>query len=437
MILYNEIINRQVNISIIGLGYVGLPLSLSFAKKANVIGFDIDTKKIDNYNAGIGLSDYIELDELEDITISFSSDENRLKDAKFHIIAVPTPIYEDNSPNLEYVIEASTILGRNLKKGSIVVYESTVYPGVTENICIPILEGASKLKCGVDFKVGYSPERINPGDPVNKLESIVKIVSAIDEDALDIISSVYELIVKSGVYRAESIKIAEAAKVIENTQRDINIAFINEISIILNHLEIDTRSVLNAMDTKWNALGFKPGLVGGHCIGVDSYFLIHIAQSLGIKPETIIVGRKTNDLMAKYICKNTVSKLLESRKSIRNTNLAIFGFSFKENCPDIRNTKVIDLINELKNYGINIKVVDPIVNSKEVFNQYGINITDISEIQDMDAIIFAVSHEEFYKYSLDSIKFMYSKDVQPLLIDIKGLFDRTNAISLGYNYWSL
>ncbi len=437
MILYDEIVNRQESLSVIGLGYVGLPLSLNFAKEINVIGFDIDAKKINKYNNGIGLGDYIELDEFKDMTILFTSDENKLRDAKFHIIAVPTPIFENKLPNLDYVIEASKILGRNLAKGSIVVYESTVYPGVKEDICIPLLERESGLKCGIDFKVGYSPERVNPGDPINRLESIVKIVSAIDDDSLDIISKVYELIIKAGIYRAENIKIAEAAKVIENTQRDTNIALVNEISFILQRLNIDTNSVLKAISTKWNAINFKPGLVGGHCIGVDPYFLIHIAERFGINPEIIYTGRKINDSMPKYICENTINKLLESRKSVQGAKLAIFGFSFKENSPDIRNTKVMDLITELTSHGINIKVVDTIVNPEEVLNQYGINVYNANEINDVDVIIFAVPHEEFYNYSLDNIKSMYSNNIKPVLIDIKCIFDKKEAKALGYNYWTL
>ncbi len=437
MILYNRIINKQENISVIGLGYVGVPLALNFSKKANVIGFDIDSKKIKQYKNGIGLTEYIVASDLKNIKILFTSNEKKLRDAKFHIIAVPTPIYENKLPNLEYIMEASKILGRNLTKGSIVVYESTVYPGVTEDICIPILEHESGLRLGIDFKVGYSPERINPGDSIHKLDSIVKIVSATDNEALDIISKVYELIIKAGVYKAKNIKIAEAAKVIENTQRDINIALINEISIILHKLNIDIKSVLEAISTKWNALNFEPGLVGGHCLGVDSYFLIHIAKEFEIHPEIILTARKLNDYMSKYICENTINRLLESRESIQGVNLAVFGFSFKENCADIRNTKVADLITELKNYGINIKVVDPIVNPEEVFSQYKINIYDISEINCVDGIIFAVSHEEFFKYSLDDIKLMYAQDKEPVLIDVKGIFDKKEAESLGYNYWML
>lgn len=437
MISYEQIINRKESISIIGLGYVGISLTVSFAKKVKVIGFDIDTKKINQYRNGIDLTNQVGADSLKNTSILFTSDENMLKNAKFHIIAVPTPVYENNLPNLEYVMEASRILGRNLSKGSIVVYESTVYPGVTEEICVSILESESGLKCGTDFKIGYSPERINPGDPINKLESIVKIVSGMDKEAIDIISKVYELIIKAGVYQAESIKIAEAAKVIENVQRDVNIALINEISTILHKLDINTKSVFEATSTKWNALKFKPGLVGGHCIGVDSYFLTNISEKLGLYPEIILTGRKINNLMPKYVSDNTIERLLKSRELVKGTNIVIFGFSFKENCPDIRNTKVMDMIIELEKHEINIKVVDPLVNPEEVLDKYGIYISDAKEVYDVDGIIFAVAHDAFFKYTLDDIKAMYFQDKEPVLIDIKGIFDKKEAESLGYNYWGL
>ncbi|MCF6465678.1 nucleotide sugar dehydrogenase [Clostridium sp. Cult2] len=437
MISFEQIINREEKISIIGLGYVGISLAVSFAQYANVIGFDIDVNKINNYKNGIDLTKQVGDDILNNTTVLFTSDENRLREAKFHIIAVPTPIYPNKLPNLKHVIEASKMLGRNLLKDSIVIYESTVYPGVTEEICVPILEKESGLKCGPDFKIGYSPERINPGDYIHRLENIVKIVSGMDSETLDIIDKVYNLIIKVGTYRVENIKIAEAAKVIENTQRDINIALMNEISIILHKLDIDTKSVLKATSTKWNSLDFTPGLVGGHCIGVDSYFLTYIAEKFGYSPNLILTGRKINNFMSQYIAENTINKLIESGKRLKDTNVAILGFSFKENCSDIRNTKVVDIINELKKYDINIKVVDPIVNPDEVINEYGIKLWDEKEIYPVDAIIFAVPHEYFYKYTLNSIKFMYALDKKPVLIDIKGIFDKNEAEFLGYNYWRL
>ena len=437
MVSFEEIISREEKISIIGLGYVGISLAISFAQKVDVIGFDIDVNKINNYRNGIDLTKEVGNNALKNTTVFFTSDENKLRDAKFHIIAVSTPIYPNKLPNLQYVIEASKTLGRNLSKDSIVVYESTVYPGVTEEICVPILERESGLKCGSDFKIGYSPERINPGDHIHKLENIVKIISAMDSETLDIIDKVYNLIVKAGTYRVENIKIAEAAKVIENTQRDINIALINEICIILHKLDIDTKSVLEAISTKWNSLNFTPGLVGGHCIGVDTYFLIYIAKELGYIPKLILSGRKINDYMSRYVVENTIEKLMESNQSIKGANVAILGFSFKENCSDIRNTKVMDIINELKKYNINVKVVGPIVNPDEVMNKYGIKLSNEKEISNVDVIIFAVAHEDFFKYSLNNIKSMYNPDRKPIIIDIKGIFDKKQAESLGYNYWRL
>lgn len=437
MTLYEQIVNREENIAVIGLGYVGLPLALSFAKKANVIAFDIDEEKINQYKDAIDINGQVKEEEFKDVSIIFTSDERELRNAKFHIITVQTPIYENNIPNLEYIKEASKIVARNLNKNSIIVYESTVYPGVTEEFCIPILENYSGLKCGIDFKVGYSPERINPSDPVNRLESIVKIVSGMDKESLDIIAKVYELIITGGVHRAESIKVAEAAKLIENVQRDINIALMNEISIILGELNIDTKSVLQATATKWNAINFKPGLVGGHCIGVDTHYLSYIAKKYGLNPELILTGRKINDYMPKYISEEIIRRLSEGGDSIEGANIAIFGFAFKENCSDTRNTKVIDIINYLKGHGINVKVVDPYVDPEEVLDEYGIKIYDTDEIRNMDGIIFAVAHDQFLRYSLEDLKYMYLQNMPSLLIDIKAIFDKEDALSLGYDYWSL
>lgn len=437
MISQEEIINKEEKISIIGLGYVGISLATSFSKIVDVIGFDIDIKKIEKYISDKDLTKEANDSALEGTTILFTTDELRLKDARFHIIAVPTPVYENNLPNLKYLIEASTILGRNLTEGSIVVYESTVYPGVTEEVCIPILEKESGLICGVDFGVGYSPERINPGDPVNRLESIIKIVSAIDEDTLDIVADVYALIVKAGIYKAENIKVAEAAKVIENVQRDINIALMNEFSIILHQMDIDTKSVFNATSTKWNFLNFKPGLVGGHCIGVDSYFLTYAAEKYGYYPQLILTGRKINEHIPKYIADKTIKMLVESGRTIKGANIVILGFSFKENSSDIRNTKVMNIINELKGYDINITIIDPLVDTEEVLETYGLSISNGKEISNADAIILAVAHEEFFKLDLMNIKSMYSKDKEPVLIDVKRIFNEKEAKLLGFNYWSL
>lgn len=358
--LYHKIKDKKENISVIGLGYVGMPLAIAFAKKINVIGFDVNKEKIELYKQGIDVTNEVGNKALKETTALMTSDETKLKEAKFHIIAVPTPINDDKTPDLRPIIGASRVLGRNLTKGSIVVYESTVYPGVTEEVCISILEEESNLKCGVDFKIGYSPERINPGDKLHRLENITKVVSGMDEESLENIASIYELIIDAGVHRAESIKVAEAAKVIENSQRDINIAFVNELSMIFNKMEIDTKAVLEASGTKWNFLKFYPGLVGGHCIGVDPYYLTHKAEQIGYHSQVILSGRRINDGMGKYVGESTVKNLIKANKQVKGAKVAILGMTFKEDCPDVRNSKVIDIINELKEYGINVFVADPI-----------------------------------------------------------------------------
>lgn len=458
MTLYDEIVNREEKIALIGLGYVGLPIAVAFSKKANVIGFDVNRGKIDLYKKGVDPTKEVGNDLILNCSVDFTSDETRLKEAKFHIIAVPTPVNTDHTPDLSPVESASRTLGRNLTKGSIVVYESTVYPGVTEDICVPILEKESGLKCGVEFKVGYSPERINPGDKKHRLNTIVKIVSGMDEETLDIIAKVYELVVDAGVHRAESIKVAEAAKVIENSQRDINIAFMNELSIIFNKMGIDTNSVLSAASTKWNFLNFKPGLVGGHCIGVDPYYLTYKAEELGYHSQIILSGRKINDDMGKYVAENTVKKMIKANKQINRSKVAIFGITFKENCPDVRNTKVIDIIKELEEYGVEVMVIDPVADKEGLWNEYGINTCNMEDIKDIDAAIFAVSHEEFKSLRLEDIKKMYNTSVSScsdamdevaavyeectdksnyVLIDVKGIFDKKEAEEMNYIYWRL
>ena len=457
MSLYKAIKNKNENISVIGLGYVGLPLAISFAKVANVIGFDIAKDKIQNYINGIDVTKEVGDEALKKTTAIFTSNEKDLKKARFHIVAVPTPINIDKTPNLKSIKGASKTLGKNLTKGSIVVYESTVFPGVTEDVCIPILEEESGLKCGVDFKVGYSPERINPGDKVHRLENIVKVVSGIDEESLETIAKVYELVVQAGIHRAESIKVAEAAKVIENAQRDINIAFMNELSIIFNSLGIDTKSVLEAAATKWNFLNFTPGLVGGHCIGVDPYYLTYKAEEIGYHSQIILSGRKINDNMGKYVAENVVKNMIKADKPIKGSIVAIFGITFKENCPDVRNTKVIDIIEELDEYGIDIKVVDPVADKEDLWNSYGIELSKMQDIKDVDAVIFAVPHEEFKDIDLNEIKKLYNKrwngynkadgfTISPelktdnpkyVLADIKGMFNRKQAENMDYLYWRL
>lgn len=442
--LYHKIKYKKENISVIGLGYVGMPLSIAFAKKINVIGFDVNKEKIELYKQGIDVTNEVGNKALKETTALMTSDETKLKEAKFHIIAVPTPINDDKTPDLRPIIGASRVLGRNLTKGSIVVYESTVYPGVTEELCIPILEEESNLKCGVDFKVGYSPERINPGDKLHRLENITKVVSGMDEDSLENIASIYELIIEAGVHRAESIKVAEAAKVIENSQRDINIAFVNELSMIFNKMEIDTKAVLEASGTKWNFLKFYPGLVGGHCIGVDPYYLTHKAEQIGYHSQVILSGRRINDGMGKYVGESTVKNLIKANKQVKGAKVAILGMTFKEDCPDVRNSKVIDIISELKEYGINVFVADPIADENEVKREYGVDLTKFENIKNMDAVIVAVGHKEYMELNLESIKKLYEEKPASLnsedklvLVDVKGIFDKKEAQLKNYLYWRL
>ncbi len=435
MNLVEKIRNRKESIAVIGLGYVGLPLAFEFAKKVNVIGFDINKEKIEGYKKGIDVTGEVG-EEIKNTDMFFTSNEDDLKRAKFFIVSVPTPINKDRTPDLRPIKGASESVGRNLTPGSVVVYESTVYPGVTEEICVPILEKASGLKYGVDFKVGYSPERINPGDKVHTVTEIIKVVSGMDEESLDIIAGVYELIVEAGVYRAESIKVAEAAKVIENAQRDINIAFVNELSIIFNKIGIDTKSVLEAAGTKWNFLNFTPGLVGGHCIGVDPYYLTYKAEELGYHPEVILSGRRINDGMGKYVAENTVKMLIKVDRPIKGSKVLIMGFTFKENVPDTRNTKVIDIVRELWEYGIEVYVTDPVADKDEAFMEYGVKIEDFNDINDVDAIILAVNHKAYDDIDLESLKSKYRNGIYAL-IDVKGMFKRKNAEKLNYLYWRL
>jgi UDP-N-acetyl-D-galactosamine dehydrogenase len=439
MNLYEKIKNREEKISLIGLGYVGMPIAVAFAKKADVIGFDISKEKVELYKKGIDPTKEVGDDVIKQTTVEFSADENRLKEAKFHIVAVPTPVNADHTPDLKPVESASRTVGRNLTKGSIVVFESTVYPGVTEEICIPILEKESGMKCGEDFKVGYSPERINPGDKVHRLETIVKVVSGMDEESLDIIARVYELVVDAGVHRAESIKVAEAAKVIENSQRDINIAFMNELSIIFNKMGIDTKAVLKAANTKWNFLNFHPGLVGGHCIGVDPYYLTYKAEQLGYHSQIILSGRRINDDMGKYVVENLIKSLIKADVPVKDAKVAILGFTFKENCPDTRNTRVIDIVNELKEYGINPMIADPEADTEEAKHEYGIVFDSVEDIKEMDAIVVAVGHDQFLKFTQEDFNKMFKEGTNEskVLLDIKGILDRKEYEVAGYKYWRL
>ncbi len=439
MDLYEKIVAGEEKIALVGLGYVGMPIAVAFSKKVKVVGFDLNAKKIELYKNGIDPTNEVGNEAIKACTVDFTADENKLKEAKFFIVAVPTPVNDDHTPDLTPVEGASEIVGRNLTKGSVVVYESTVYPGVTEDICVPILERESGLKCGVDFKIGYSPERINPGDKVHRLETITKIVSGMDEETLDTVAKVYELVVEAGVHRAATIKVAEAAKVIENSQRDINIAFMNELSIIFNKMGIDTKSVLEAAGTKWNFLKFYPGLVGGHCIGVDPYYLTYKAEELGYHSQIILSGRRINDDMGKYVAESTVKNLIKADVSIKNAKVAILGFTFKENCPDTRNTKIIDIYNELKEYGITAAIADPAADADEAKRLYGIEFVDINTIKDCDAVILAVAHEQFKTLTQSDFDRMFKAgdNSGKVLVDIKGLLDRKEYEAAGYNYWRL
>lgn len=435
MSIYNKLLSGEEKLSLIGLGYVGMPIAVAFSEHVNVLGFDVNTKKVELYKSGIDPTGEVGNETISKCKVDFTSDPKRLKEARFHIVAVPTPINADKTPDLKPVIGASKTLGKQLTKGSVVVYESTVYPGVTEDICVPILEEESGLKCGTDFFIGYSPERINPGDKVHRLDTIVKIVSGMNKETLETVADVYSLVAKAGVYKAESIKVAEAAKVIENSQRDINIAFMNELSIIFDKLGIDTNAVLAAAGTKWNFLNFKPGLVGGHCIGVDPYYLTYKAEQVGYHSRIILAGRRINDEMGNYIASTLVKKLIAANVPVKDARVAILGFTFKENCPDTRNTRVIDIINELAEYGIKPLVFDPVADKSETLAEYGFGLSDKSEIKDLDAIIVAVAHEEFINNTAKDYKKLFSKG--NVFVDVKGIYNKSEFENEGFLYWRL
>lgn len=440
---------KDLKISLVGLGYVGMPLAVAFAKKVSVVGFDVNKEKINKYLSGVDVTNEVGDEAIKASTVDFTNDETKLRGCNFHIVAVPTPTNEDKTPDLRPVIGASEILGRNLTKGSIVVYESTVYPGVTEEICVPILERESGLICGQDFKIGYSPERINPGDKVHRLENIMKIVSGMDEETLDTVAKAYELVIEAGVYRAESIKVAEAAKLIENCQRDVNIAFVNELAIIFDRMGIDTKAVIDAAGSKWNFIKLNPGLVGGHCIGVDPYYLIHRAKEVGVESKVIAAGRNINDGMAKYIAENTVKSLIKANKRVKNAKVAVLGLTFKEDCPDTRNTKVVDIIDELKDYGVNVLATDPVACKEEIKEEYGIDMVSMEDIKDVDAIILAVSHHNYREMSIKDFAHLYRSETldevaaakdeveKDVFIDVKGIMDKHCVDSDTMVYWRL
>ena len=439
MSLYKEIVKGKEKIALVGLGYVGMPIAVAFAKKVKVVGYDLNSAKIELYKQGIDPTKEVGNDGIKDTTVDFTSDEKRLQEAKFIIIAVPTPVNTDHTPDLTPVIGASEIVGRNLTKGSIVVYESTVYPGCTEDVCIPILEKESGLKCGVDFKIGYSPERINPGDKVHRLENIHKIVSGCDAEALEEIKNVYDLVIEVGTHPVSNIKTAEAVKVVENSQRDINIAFMNELAMVFDRMGIDTNEVVDGMNTKWNALGFRPGLVGGHCIGVDPYYFTYEAEKLGYHSQIILNGRIVNDSMGAYVADAAVKQMIAAGQAPKKSKVVILGLTFKENCPDTRNSKVEDIIKQLKTYGIKPVVVDPWASEQDAMHEYSVKLQSMEEAKDADCIIVAVAHNEFKALSLNDIKNMFKSgpDAGKVLLDVKGLYKVCELEKSGMRYWRL
>ena len=436
--LYKKIVDNEESISLVGLGYVGMPIAVAFAKKGiNVIGFDLNETKINLYKSGIDPTKEVGDDAIKSSTVQFTSNESDLKKAKFHIIAVPTPINSDHTPDLTPVIGASKILGRNLTHGSIVVYESTVYPGCTEDVCIPILEKESGMKCGIDFKIGYSPERINPGDKVHRLENIRKIVSGMDIESLEEIKNVYDIVIEVGTHAVSNIKTAEAIKVVENSQRDVNIAFMNELAMVFDHMNIDTNEVVDGMNTKWNALGFRPGLVGGHCIGVDPYYFTYEAEKLGYHSQIILNGRIINDNMGKYVADAAIKKMIEAGQAPKNSKVVILGLTFKENCPDTRNSKVNDIIKHLNKYGISPIIVDPWASEYDALHEYGVALTKLEDVSDADCIIVAVAHNEFKALCINDIKKLYKNEIEKVLVDVKGLYTTEELNTSEVLWWRL
>jgi UDP-N-acetyl-D-glucosamine/UDP-N-acetyl-D-galactosamine dehydrogenase len=425
-------------IGVIGLGYVGLPLAAALGRKAKVIGFDISTEKIEQLRNGFDETGELSTEELSSTNIDYATCAERLKEVSFFIVTVPTPIDDHNKPDLSPMISASRTIGRHLSRGSIIVYESTVYPGVTEDLCVPVLEQESGLKCGIDFKVGYSPERINPGDKVHTVDKIVKVVSGQDKETLETVAGVYEMVVSAGVHRAPSIKVAEAAKVIENTQRDLNIALMNELAIIFNKMDISTKDVLAAAGTKWNFLKFTPGLVGGHCIGVDPYYLTFKAEEIGYNPQVILAGRRINDSMGKYVAETTVKKLIQADKAVKGSRVLVLGLTFKENVPDIRNSKVIDIVEELREYGVEVLVHDPVASVEEAHHEYGLDLVSLGDAGVVDAVILAVAHDQFKRITSDDlVKLTANGNGAGVVIDVKTALVRVEIEACGLIYWSL
>ena len=437
--IYKGLISGTEKLALVGLGYVGMPIAVEFAKHVNVIGFDINEKRINEYKNGIDSTNEIG-SEISKTTVEFTSDPARLQEARFIIVAVPTPVNDDNSPNLRPVEGASRTVGQNLTPGSIVVFESTVYPGVTEDICVPIIEAESGLKCGIDWKIGYSPERINPGDKVHTLTNITKVISGMDEESRNEIKKVYDIVIKAGTFPVSTIKTAEAVKVVENSQRDINIAFMNEIAIICDKMGIDTIEVLDGMNTKWNALGFKPGLVGGHCIGVDPYYLTNAAEKLGYHSQIILNGRKVNDSMGAFVADAAIKEMIEAGMAPKKATIVILGITFKENCPDTRNSKVVDVINRLKEFDIQPIVTDDWADPEIARQEYGVELVPYDQIPKADCVIVAVGHKEYRSMSMMKLKKLYKEelaDEEKILIDVKSLYRMDELKASGMRFWRL
>lgn len=437
--IYNGLISGKEKLALVGLGYVGMPIAVEFAKHVHVIGFDINKKRVNEYKNGIDSTNEVG-SAIKDTTVEFTEDPGNLRRARFIIVAVPTPVNEDNSPDLRPIIGASKTVGQNLTPGTIVVFESTVYPGVTEDICIPIIEKESGLKCGTDWKIGYSPERINPGDRVHTLTSIHKVVSGMDEESANEIKKIYDIVIKVGTFKVSNIKTAEAVKVIENSQRDINIAFMNEVAIICDKLNIDTDEVLAGMNTKWNALGFRPGLVGGHCIGVDPYYLINAAEKLGYHSQIILNGRQVNDSMGAFVADAAIKKMIEAGKAPKKSTVIILGLTFKENCPDTRNSKVVDIYNRLKEYDIEPIVTDRWADEKIAYNEYGIKLTSFDKLPLADCVIVAVGHNEFRSLSMMQLKSLFKRELSDegkVVIDVKSLYRIDELNASGMKFWRL
>ena len=427
MSLYQRLLEKKASLAVVGLGYVGLPIAVAFAKKINVIGFDTNARKIDLYKKGVDPTSEVGSEDIAQTAVVFTNQESELKNASFIIVAVPTPINLDKTPDLTPVKASCEIIGRNLAKGTIVVFESTVYPGVTEDVCLPILEKESGFKCGADFFVGYSPERINPGDKIHRLNTIVKIVSGMDKATTEIIKQVYDLVVEAGTYPVSTIKTAEAIKLVENSQRDINIAFMNEMAMVFDRIGIDTNEVVDGMNTKWNALGFRPGLVGGHCIGVDPYYFTYESEMLGYHSQIVLAGRKVNDGMGEFVAEAAVKQMILADKRVRSAKVAILGLTFKENCPDIRNTKVMDIYSTLKSYGVEPIVVDPWASAEEAETVYNIHLHSTESLNELDCIIIAVAHKEFRELTHDQVIAMFEESLsgdERIIIDVKGILQQ-------------